>query len=218
MDKIIQPSLSPISINFDVCKYNRVALDNYSIYNGSYGTQTFTGSYFVSIYDSTVTDPTLTITRFLVSFNIYDNHTKIEQWKLDFGDGERFIGSYNDVSTTLVSDINNSTTSVSLTDASKFPYSGLALINNDFVSSNSPEYVYYTRSGNTLAVTRGSGGSSASAHASGATVKLVTEVVHQYQYDGGNNINASLAASLIAVDTRGRRIVSRKMVYPRKSS
>jgi|GEM_PF-6509487 len=217
MDKIIQPSLSPISINFDVCKYDRTALSTYLIYNGNYGTKNFPGSYFVPIYDSTATDPTTTITRFLVSFNIYDNHTKIEQWKLDFGDGEKFIESYNDVSTTLVSDINNSTTSISSTDASKFPYSGLALINNDFVSSNSPEYVYYTRSGNTLIVTRGSGGSSASAHASGATVKLVTEVVHQYQYDGGNT-NASLAANLTAVDTRGRRIVSRKMVYPRKSS
>jgi len=218
MDKIIQPSLSPISINFDVCKYDKTALNKYSIYNGNYGTKDFSGFYFVPVYNSTATDPTTTITRFLVSFNIYDNHTKIEQWKLDFGDGEKFIGSYNDVSTTLASGINDLTTSISLTDASKFPYSGLALINNEFVSSNFPEYVYYTRSDNTLTVTRGSGGSSASAHASGATVKLVTEVVHQYQYDGGNNINASLAANLTAVDTRGRRIVSRKMVYPRKSS
>jgi hypothetical protein len=218
MDKIIQPSLSPININFDVCKYDRTALDKYSIYNGSYGTKDFPGSYFVPIYNSTATDPTTTITRFLVSFNIYDNHTKIEQWKLDFGDGEKFIGSYNDVSTTLTSDINNSEISISLTDASKFPYSGLVLINNDFVTSNFPEYVYYTRSGNTLTGVRGKGGSSASAHASGATVKLVTEIVHQYRYDGGNNINASLAASLTAVDTRGRRIASRKMVYPKSGS
>ena len=218
MDKIIQPSLSPININFDVCKYDKTQLDIYSIYNGSYGTKSFPGSYFVPIYDSTVTDPTATITRFLISFNIYDNKTKIEQWKLDFGDGETFIGYYNDTSTTLPSDINNSATSITLTSADKFPYSGLVLINNDFVTDNTPEYISYSRSGNVLTGARGKGGSSASAHAAGATVKLVTEVVHQYKYDGGNNINASLAASLTAVDTRGRKIVSRKMIYPKKSN
>lgn len=287
MDKIIQPSLSPVGVNFNICKYDRTALDPYSILNGSYGSENFAGSYFVPIYNSSNADPTTTITKFLISFGIFDKNTKIEQWKLDFGDGEKFIGScsvqsnyenYVDYTTgtVAVSVINGKTvvtgtgttfdpvmvggilnvgtgstytisaynSSTSLTIDGSLTYSngsytitfkGMTPISssgstfviknaNDFPSSGviliDKEYMSYTsKTNNTLnGVVRGIAGTTAAFHSANALVKSVTEVAHQYQYDGGNNINASLAASLTAIDTRGRRVVSRKMVYPKKPS
>lgn len=226
MDKITTPSIAPISLKFDVCKFDRSRLDYYSIVIDS-STKTYNGIdgppyYFVPRYNPAAADPNMTLTRFLISADNFNNDVKIEQWKLDFGDRTTISGSIGPSSTLITSSISSGTTpsvgsplTVNLADGSQFPNSGTILIDS--------EYFYYnSKSGNNLnVVARALAGTTAANHtiASSTTIaaqiKSVREVLHQYLYSGGANSNACLNASLVAMDTRGRRAATRQMVYPK---
>jgi hypothetical protein len=222
MDKIYNPSLSPIETKFNVCRFNRTLLPSYIITPNGYGDSQYANKYFFApVYNSSIADPTASVTRFLISFKIYDSKTKIEQWKIDFGDREKAIGTMGPVST-LTSNVASGTSApltLNIQDASKFPNTGLILIDQ--------EYLYYSgKSSTTLSITqRAVAGTTATNHyaISGAysnamydsSVQLVSEVLHQYKYGGGDGSNASLNASVTAIDTRGRRHATMQMIYPK---
>lgn len=74
----------------------------------------------------------------------------------------------NNAKTTLNGSINNSTTSITVTDGSVFPSSG------DYRLKVDDELMLCTaRSGNTLTVTRGIESATAASHSDGAQISLV---------------------------------------------
>jgi hypothetical protein len=228
MDKIYTPSLPPIEVKFDVCRFDRTLLPPYTISPSGYGNSEYANRYFfVPLYNLTADDPTTTVTRFLTSFKLFDNKTKIEQWKINFGDGEKAIGTIKAI-TALTSNVasnatasNGSPLTLQVQSTTDFPNSGLLIIDN--------EYFYYSsKTSTTFSVTqRGVVSTTAANHyaISGAygnpaamynsSVQLVNETLHQYRYDGGFGSNGCLNASLTAIDTRGRRHATMQMVYPK---